>query len=103
MEYEILDGLNEIKYLKFSNYDVITRNVYFPLRTIPYKEQQFVYYPDGNFEKITTYTIEPLNYVDGIPLMNSYGQIMFNSFMNKKYGPKTESFQNQQSINYDSL
>jgi hypothetical protein len=38
MEYEILDGLNEIKYLKFSNYDAITRNVYFPLRTIPYKE-----------------------------------------------------------------
>ena len=39
MEYEVLDGLNEVKYLKFSNYDAITRTIYFPLRTICQKEE----------------------------------------------------------------
>ena len=46
------------------------------------------------------YTIEPKNYVDGIPLLNSYGQIVFNSYMNKKYNPKEEV---NNSIDYNSL
>ena len=104
MEYEVLDGLNETKYLKYSNYDALTRNVYFPLRTICYKEQQFIYYPDGNFEKNVTYTIEPPTYVDGIPLMSSYGQMMFNSFMNKRYNTAKEVIRiENQPINYDNL
>lgn len=102
MEYEVLNGLNEVKYLKFSSYDAITRTIYFPIRSIRQKEEQFVYYPDGNFEKRTMYTIEPYNYVDGIPLLNSYGQIMFNSYMNKKYNSKNQ-INNNNSINYDSL
>ncbi len=100
MEYEVLDGLNEVKYLKFSNYDAITRTIYFPLRTICQKEEQFIYYPNGHFEKRAMYTIEPKNYVDGIPLLNSYGQIVFNSYMNKKYNPKEET---NNSIDYSSL
>ena len=102
MEYETINGLNEVKYLKFSNYDAIVRTVFHPLRSICAKEEKFIYYPDGNFEKNITYTIEPSSYIDGIPLLSSYGQIVFNSYMNKKY-PKKEEIINNNTINYDNL
>lgn len=102
MEYKALKNLDEVKYLKYSDFDAISRNIYFPLRSICMQEKQFMYFPDGNMTQTITYSIYPEEIVGEIPLLNAYGQMMFNSYMKKHNNQNQQNNQND-SIDYSSL
>ena len=72
MEYPVLGDLRESKYLKYSDYDAITRTIYQPLRTIYAEEKKFTYFPQGDMTKEIVYTILFLmNYLNDLNIWSS--------------------------------
>lgn len=100
MQYPVLDNIYDPRYLKYGDYRMITQQIYYPVRTIIEKVDKYTYYSDGRMEKETTHSLYPGESINGIPLLNSYGQMMFNFYMNKYKKPNND---NNSPIIYENL
>ena len=52
-----------------------------PVRDMLEYEEHIVYKPNGDMNVFYTYSLFPSNLTDGIPLLNAYGQKIYNDFI----------------------
>lgn len=67
--------------IKRINPEKIEASIFKPVREMAEYEEKVIYYPNGDMITFFTYSLFPDGLVDNIPLFNSYGQKIYNIFM----------------------
>lgn len=76
-----------------SNLEKIEVDYHKPVREMTQKITRLVYYPDGSMERYDIMDVFPPFNVDGIPLLNAYGQKAYINFMDRNF-PEDEVNEN---------
>lgn len=99
-----LDGVwynnEEIKYL---NLPLIQTTVMKPIRDTLETQASIVWYDNGNMDRVTTYNVYPPYMVDNIPVLNVYGQKIYNMLIQQLTTQQEEDFVNDFESAYSSL
>lgn len=64
--------------IKNSHLDSIVTNIFKPVRSMLEYQIEYTYYSNGNMIAKTVYNVFPPDMIDGIPLLNVYGQKILN-------------------------
>lgn len=55
-----------------------------PVRTMTEYDEEIIYYPNGGINVFFTYSLFPGGMTDNVPLLNAYGQKIYNDFLDKE-------------------